>query len=338
LKIVGVLAPSVALFADSALVMADPAMEPLFAGTDASLSEVRIVRLTDQEFRDRKVHAQLAKAFPTKTFALLTPHVGSSATGYYLYLAGQTLLLIGGTGLLIMLYRWMARWITWPVLAEPLGEIVGRPRLFWGTHIAYFGLYVLAATVIHHNPALQAVMMSGVQQAFSSEGPLAVAGAAYQSGNMLRAAAVTFGVNLLLGAILVITLPSLIIPGIGVLVAAFRATLWGLLLGPSDTSLALAMIPHSGTLLLEGEGYIVATFFALLVPIALNSSGRSERKTAAADEWSLAEPLDNSKHESLGRRFLRALRLNVKGIVLVALILAVAACYEAVEVILMAGL
>jgi hypothetical protein len=296
------------------------------------------MRLSGPELRDRKIHEQIQKAFPPSKFALLTAEVSSGATGYFAYLGGQALFLIGGTGLFFAFYRWLARRVRWSILAEPLDEIVGRPRLFWGTHIAYFGLYVVAAVLIHENRALHGILMSSVQQAFSSQGPLGVAGKAYLSGSIIRAAGVTFVVNLFLGALLVITLPSMILPGSGVLVAAFRATLWGMLLGPASVNLALMMIPHSGTLLLEGEGYILATFFALLIPIGLFSQRRTLSPSSSPGEWELGEKTPAPAETSPIERYGQAILLNLKAILLVAAVLAVAACYEAVEVIWMAGL
>lgn len=74
------------------------------------------------------------------------------------------------------------------------------------------------------------------------------------------------------------------------------------------------MLPHSGTLLLEGEGYILAAFFGLLVPIYM---------------------FQRDPEIGVGRRYGRALMMNLKAMALVALVLATAACYEATEVILM---
>ena len=74
------------------------------------------------------------------------------------------------------------------------------------------------------------------------------------------------------------------------------------------------MLPHTGTMLLEGEGYILAAFFGLLIPISL---------------------LQRSRGGTARSRFGPALRLNVQANGLVALVLAVAACYEAIEVISM---
>jgi hypothetical protein len=73
-------------------------------------------------------------------------------------------------------------------------------------------------------------------------------------------------------------------------------------------------LPHSFTLLLEGEGYILASFFVLLVPIYLCSPP--------------AGP-------SLRTRYVRSILLNFQGNLLVLGVLAVAAIYEATLVILL---
>jgi len=59
-----------------------------------------------------------------------------------------------------------------------------------------------------------------------------------------------------------ITLPVDPVPGSGVFVACLRATVWGIILAPV---IAVAGLRHAvalGTMLLEGEGYILATVSA----------------------------------------------------------------------------
>jgi hypothetical protein len=125
---------------------------------------------------------------------------------------------------------------------------------------------------------------------------------------------VTFVINFFLGSLVFITLPSCIIPASGTLVAVYRALLWGLLLAPATLLQAHLMLPHSGTLLLEGEGYILATFFGLMMAVSLFRS---------------------DPESSFLQRYGRGLLHNLKGSVLVAVVLGVAAIYEAVEVILL---
>ena len=96
--------------------------------------------------------------------------------------------------------------------------------------------------------------------------------------------------------------------------AGLRAMAWGLILAPVMQSLAYGMLPHSVTMLLEGEGYILAAFFGLLVPIHIVRSSLG------------GNPLT---------RFGRVILLNLKANFWIALVLAVAAIYEATEVILM---
>ena len=179
----------------------------------------------------------------------------------------------------------------------------------------YFGLVIVGAILVHAIPEMQTVLLSAVRDALSAQtGTLAAAAKAYATGNILHAAAVTFCVNFFMGTLLMITLPSMLVPGSGILLATLRSFLWGLLLAPTMGLLALTMIPHSGTLLLEGEGYILATIFGLSIPIHMFQSSLG------------GNPFS---------RFGRAILLNVQASFWVALVLVAAACYEATEVIAM---
>ena len=77
--------------------------------------------------------------------------------------------------------------------------------------------------------------------------------------------------------------------------------------------MARGMLPHSFTLWLEGEGYILAAVFGLLIPLAL---------------------FRPQPGQSVGQRYLHAAGVNLKGLAWCALVLLVAAIYEALEVIL----
>ena len=317
LKVVGVLKHDVALFADCYLIPPSASASELFPTGDPSVQHATLVRLTPEQSRDRQVLQQLEKAYPSPKFARVMPAGRLGRGVYYLYLAGQAILLVCGSGALIGLYRWLADRVRFHWLAAPLREMQRRPRLVWAVHLTYFGLVMLGAILVYELPDVQAILMSTVRaQIVGSGSPLSVAGRAYGSGNIPRAAAATFLVNFPLGSIAVITLPSVVLPGVGVAMAALRAITWGLLLGPTTVLMAFAMLPHSWTMLLEGEGYILATLFGLLIPVHLVQSSLGGT--------------------ALGR-FGRVLLLNIQANAWVALVLAVAACYEAIEVIWMAG-
>jgi hypothetical protein len=115
------------------------------------------------------------------------------------------------------------------------------------------------------------------------------------------------------------TLPSLFIPFSGFLMGILRAVLWGLLMAPTSPELAKIMIPHSLTLLLEGQAYV-------LVLLAVYIQGK-------AFLWPRSEgAVSHLQGYKVG------LVRTGKIYVLVTLVLLVAAIYEAVEVIYVAPL
>jgi hypothetical protein len=312
--VVGFLRRDVALLANCYLVPPHDRVAPVFAA-DTAIHSAWLVQLTSAQRHDRQSRRKLEEIFPRQQFVAVAPMVRVDRRPFYLYLTGEAVLLLGGSLALIALYGAMARRVRWSVLHDPLAELAARPKLLGALHLVYFGLVLAASAVIYHFPELQMGMLSVVHGAVADpHNPLGVAGKAYDSQNIAWAAAVTFAVNFLLGSAAVITVPSLLVPGSGTLVAVLRATLWGLLLAPSFATLSLVMLPHAGTLLLEGEGYILAAFFGLLVPIYL---------------------FERDKGAALTSRYGRALLINLKAMTLVAVVLLAAACYEATEVILM---
>jgi len=325
LRVTGVLRPEVGVFGRCFILPADRNNDPLFAGDDRSVWDGYVLHL-GMGLPEHSVSSALDAAFPSNTFAAVPQWRRVNRGLYYLYLTGMAVLLAGGSWLLIRLYGALAR-RSIPIVGQPLGELARRPQLLWIIHWVYFGSVLLSMAVVYEFPVLQTVLVQqaaeelgggsgrhGSGGAPSRSGPLAVAGKAYASRNVPAAAAVTVTVNFFLGSLLVITVPSLVVPGVGALVALLRSVTWGLLLAPSSLPLALTMLPHSGTLLLEGEGYILATFFATLVPIYL---------------------FDGRVAPKIGGRFGRALVVNGTGSLVVLVVLLTAAVYEAIEVIAM---
>ena len=81
----------------------------------------------------------------------------------------------------------------------------------------------------------------------------------------MSAALITFLVNTVLGSFVALTIPSLLIPFAGFAIGVYRALILGIALAPSTPELAAAMIPHSLTILLEGQGYVLAMFGSYLL-------------------------------------------------------------------------
>ncbi len=313
--VVGVLRRDVAVLADCYLLPPHASATAVFDWHNAPTHRAVLLELPAAELRDPEVRDELKGLFPPEQFTAVPPLVRAERWAYYLYLTGEGLLLLGGSLALIALYGALARRGAWGVLRGPLAELAAWPKLLGSLHLVYFGLVIAASVLVYDLPDVQKFLLFTLRQAFADpRNLLGVASKAYGSHNIPWAAAVTFVINFFAGSIAVITVPSLIVPGSGALMATVRATVWGLILAPAFVVLSLGMLPHSGTLLLEGEGYILAAFFGLLVPIYM---------------------FQRDPEIGVGRRYGRALMMNLKAMALVALVLATAACYEATEVILM---
>jgi hypothetical protein len=180
----------------------------------------------------------------------------------------------------------------------------------------YYGLVVIFMVVAAFNRPLQDEIIRLVGQGFMT-GPLAVVGQAYGNAEVLKAIGLTFVVNLLLGSLAVITIPSLLIPFSGLLMGVYRAILWGLIFSPAHPDMRMIMIPHSLTLILEGQAYILALLGVYL--------------QARAFLWPKSVGL-----ESRWQGYVEGLKRTGKIYVLVVLTLIIAATYEVIEVVLMA--
>lgn len=316
LKVVGQFKKEARLFVNSYLICGDATAGELFDRNDEAVQNAYILQLPSEQLVDSQIREQLKKAFPKSQFTTYAPLIRTEQVPFYLYILGVALLFLGGSVVLFRVYCFLSDKINNKWLRLPLDEIRKFRRLFLGLHLVYFGLVVLFMLLAHTLPELQVCLLGGIKaQVADGSGPLGVAGKAYMSKSIPMAAVVTLLINFFLGSLACITIPSIVIPGVGILIAVFRASLWGLLLAPNFDVLAGTMLPHSFTLLLEGEAYIVATFFALLILVYLF------RKAEGA---------------SLAGRYGKALLMNVRGNLLVAIVLVIAAIYEAIEVILIA--
>jgi len=178
-------------------------------------------------------------------------------------------------------------------------------------NVVYFGVAVLAAIYAFANPALQSELTRVAADTFSPAGGLGPLVQAYLGGELLRAIVLTFLVNLILGSLVFLTLPSAIVPFAGLVLGVCRAVLWGLLFAPTESStLGPTLLLHVPTIVIEGEAYIVAMLGVWLW-------------------WQAVIDIP-------GKRWLawrRGVKMQVRVYAFVAGLLALAAVYEAIEVI-----
>ena len=139
-----------------------------------------------EELRDDKVRKPLEEVFPPEKYAWVTPQDRLEPRTFYLYLSGLAILLLGGSGALIALFRWLAGKVRLcPSFAGPLLEMKARPRLVWGVHLVYFGLVIAGSLLIYELADVQVVLLGKVREALATKSnPLGIAGQAYLSGNI----------------------------------------------------------------------------------------------------------------------------------------------------------
>lgn len=201
------------------------------------------------------------------------------------------------------------------LLRTAWGFVQENQRAYIVLNIIYYGLVAVFMIYVAFNQELQKSLMNEIGAAFMI-GPLAFVGQAYVNAKAFTAILATFFVNLLIGSFASITLPSLIIPFSGMLVGIYRAILWGLLLSPANPDLRLVMIPHSITLIIEGQAYILTMLAAYI-------QGR-------AFLWPKSVGF-----ETRAKGYLEGLKRTGKLYLLVILILGIAAIYEVIEVVIM---
>jgi len=195
------------------------------------------------------------------------------------------------------------------------GLVQEHRRVYIILNTLYYALVIIFMIYVAFNQSLQDELLKSIGESFIT-GPMSFVGSAYINAKVLAAIGATFFVNLLVGSFGTITLPSLLIPFSGILVGFYRAVLWGLILSPAHPDLRLVMIPHSLTLVIEGQAYILTMLAAYI-------QGR-------AFLWPRTVGL-----ERRSQGYLEGLKRTGKMYVLVVLTLLIAAIYEVIEVVIM---
>lgn len=83
--------------------------------------------------------------------------------------------------------------------------------------------------------------------------------------NVWLFAVTILGVNTITVGLFSIVLPSLVIPFVGIAIFAYRAVVIGVTLAPTDPDTWIILIPHSLTLVIEFQAYILLVLGAYLL-------------------------------------------------------------------------
>jgi hypothetical protein len=190
-------------------------------------------------------------------------------------------------------------------------EVVLRPRLFTGLHAGLYGLLFCSMLAGLANPLANYRMVRVLSTVFS-EGDLSHVGQAYESGNILLAAWATFYNNFIVQTLLMTFGISVVPFAPGLLKTALSFALVGFVMAPVWAGAAGGLTYHSITMVLELEAYIVACFAVVVWPLRL---------------------VDGLRTDALHLHVRRAAHVVGGAVLLSALMLAIAALYEAVTLI-----
>lgn len=189
-------------------------------------------------------------------------------------------------------------------------------KLYLVLNILYYGLIAAAMAYVFAYPQVQQELMAATMTEASQEIPGVFN--AYVSGNFAVAVIGTFLVNLTLGTLVWITLPSLLVPFGGVALGGIRALLWGLLFAPTTPMMAERMTYASLVLVFKGQAYVLAMLAAFI-------------------HWrGIIWPANVGETKRL-RAYFAGLKKTLRLYLLIIVILALIAVYEAYIVIFIGG-
>lgn len=201
---------------------------------------------------------------------------------------------------------------------KALDMVKSNRRAYITINLLYYGVIILAMVYAFFDRPTQQSVLTTVGEGFL-KGPLAQVGQVYEQRQLIQATAVTFGVNLFLGSFVAIMLPSLILPFSGFLVGGVRAVIWGLLFSPTSLEVSgqglISFLFILVLLFLEGQGYVLAMLAAFI-------QGKAFLSPISVGETSHAQG------------YLVGLKRSAYIFLLVAMVLILAALYEAGGVIL----
>ena len=148
-----------------------------------------------------------------------------------------------------------------------LARLVRPPLQIIGAHLpAYlvvnalmYGLFLVGVATALAFPGLKAGRVSALDADGTTDLVVSLL------DNVWLFALVIFGVNTVTAGLASIVLPSLVVPFAGIAVFAVRAVIFGLTLAPTDRVAAISLVPHSVTILLEFQAYVLLMLGAYLL-------------------------------------------------------------------------
>ena len=146
-----------------------------------------------------------------------------------------------------------------PLVRAPLQILRTHRRAYLLANLVFYGLGLGGFALGLAVPELAAGRAEGLE----TDGTADLVGRLLS--NVWLFAAMILGVNTITVGLASIVLPSLVIPFLGIAVFAYRAVVIGVTLAPTDQSTWIVLIPHSLTLVIEFQAYILLVLGAYLL-------------------------------------------------------------------------
>jgi hypothetical protein len=172
------------------------------------------------------------------------------------------------------------------ILLDRAWDILVKNRYpYFALNILYYGLIILLMAYVAFNTSLQ-------DQVLQSSGPLYMGGALLMNnktavdGEVIKGLGMTFLVNVLGTSYGNITLPSFVIPFVGIFLGLYRAVMIGIVFSPFNADIRQIILPHIPTLFIEGQACVLAMLGAYIQGRAMiwpQTTGQTSRWKAYVD-------------------------------------------------------
>jgi hypothetical protein len=190
-------------------------------------------------------------------------------------------------------------------------------KLFVASNVFLFGLFILGALVGLAFPAVHDRLVQWIEQV-TTAGPIGTVSNTLEGGDIWLGTWQIFSHNYFVTVVLA-AIPSLVFPPWILLVFGIQFFAFGIVYSiPSMIDNPVTIIPVLGTLLLEGEAYVIAIFATMRLVEALIWPRRFGEQSAI-------------------KAYLKAVVDNAKLLVVAGIVLVVAALYEAATIVLILG-
>jgi len=155
------------------------------------------------------------------------------------------------------------------ILFDRAWEIVYKNRLpYLVLSGLYYGLLLALMFYAAFDAPLQSQMLNANRVTYMT-GPLALSAKTVVDVQALQVLGQSYLINVLGSSYGNITLPSFIIPFLGIFFGLYRAAVIGIIFSPMNTEISQIFLPHIPTLLIEGQATILAMLGAYIQGMAM---------------------------------------------------------------------